>query len=173
MPVRALVLGGARSGKSVFAEEMAATLGESVLYVATALPDGDPDLTARIEAHRARRPASWSTFELGGGDPCRVMPATGDCDAVLLDSLTLWVSARMLSEEGPEEIISILENFLSEAAKGEPPVILVSDEVGFGVIPESVEGRKFRDLLGAVNQMVARTADEVHLCVAGLSLRLK
>lgn len=166
------MLGGARSGKSRFAEELAFRAGDDdVLYVATAIAlSQDPDLLRRVEAHRERRPAAWGLLELSGGELGSIIGAA-DGRAVLLDSLTLWVSARMIGGEG-EGTLEELERFLgdSRVAGG---VILVSDEVGLGVVPESAEGRAFRDLLGLVNQRVAAAADEVYLCVAGIPWRIK
>jgi adenosylcobinamide kinase / adenosylcobinamide-phosphate guanylyltransferase len=171
LSVRALFLGGARSGKSARAEELARGLGgEKVLYVATAVPDGDAELEGRVREHRARRPAGWGTLELDGGDLRDVLAASAGWDALLLDSLTLWVSARM-EDEG--SVLPQAEAFLWDARSSRTPVVLVSDEVGLGVVPESPAGRRFRDLLGAVNQRAAAAAQEVYLCVAGLGVRIK
>lgn len=172
MSVRALVLGGARSGKSARAEAMARKLGgEKVLYVATAELSGDADLQLRVRAHRERRPGSWGTLELGGRDLGSVLDEAGRWNAVLLDSLTLWVSARMTAEE--EAVVSDFDAFLGGAAAIPTPIVLVSDEVGLGVVPGSAAGRRFRDLLGVVNQRAAAAAAEVYLCVAGLEMRVK
>lgn len=146
------------------------------MYVATALMDaGDPDLARRVEEHRERRPAGWKTLEVPGGTLSPVLDVldhAGGCGAVLLDSLTLWVSARMLAgEEG-----GTLEDFgafVEGAGALAVPFVVVSDEVGLGVVPEGAEGRRFRDLLGLVNQRAAAAADEVHLCVAGVPMRVK
>jgi adenosylcobinamide kinase/adenosylcobinamide-phosphate guanylyltransferase len=167
------VLGGARSGKSRFAEERASrTGGDKVLYVATAIASPeDPDLLRRVEVHRERRPAAWGLLELSDGALGPVLGAA-DGRAVLLDSLTLWVSARMLAGEG-EGTLGELERFLGDAGAASADVILVSDEVGLGVVPESAEGRAFRDLLGLVNQRAAAAAEEVYLCVAGIPWRIR
>jgi adenosylcobinamide kinase/adenosylcobinamide-phosphate guanylyltransferase len=133
--------------------------------VATAVEGGDEDLQRRIRLHRARRPCGWGTLEIGDLD--EVLNAAEKWDAVLLDSLTLWVSAR------EEPALPEFERFLARAEDLSVPFILVSDEVGFGVVPESEAGRRFRDELGLVNQRAAETADEVHLCVAGVNVRIK
>lgn len=125
----------------------------------------------RVRIHRQRRPAEWGTFELGGGDLERILDAAKRWRAVLLDSLTLWVSARML--EGEEATLDQFDRFLQGAVALATPLILVSDEVGFGVVPDSVAGRRFRDTLGLVNQRAAAVAEEVHLCVAGVGVRIK
>lgn len=124
-------------------------------------------------AHRERRPAGWGTVEVGGGDLDRVLGEAEQWEVVLLDSLTLWVSARMTQGTDEAATLDAFELFLRRAEAGATPFVLVSDEVGMGVVPESVTGRQFRDLLGVVNQRAAAAAAEVHLCVAGLPVRIK
>jgi adenosylcobinamide kinase/adenosylcobinamide-phosphate guanylyltransferase len=133
--------------------------------VATAIVDGDEDLQRRIRLHRERRPGGWGTLEIGR--LAKVLEAAERWDAVLLDSLTLWVSAS------EEPVLPEFDRFLAGAGDLRVPFLLVSDEVGLGVVPESEEGRRFRDLLGMVNHRAAEAAEEVHLCVAGMALRLK
>ena len=133
--------------------------------MATAIVDGDEDLQRRIRLHRERRPRGWGTLEIGDLD--EVLEAADEWDAILLDSLTLWVSAR------GEPALPEFDRFLIRAGELGVTLFLVSDEVGLGVVPESEAGRRFRDLLGLVNQRAAEAADEVHLCVAGMSIRLK
>lgn len=178
MTVRVFVSGGARSGKSAFAERLVHELGgESVLYVATADIGGDdPELQLRVREHRLRRPAGWGTFEVSysgsSGSLTDVLEASRGSDAVLLDSLTLWVSG-MMSQEAGEEMLRELDAFLDAADRVETPVVVVTDEVGLGLVPESSEGRQFRDLLGLANQRVAAVAEEAYLCVSGMPLRLR
>ncbi len=138
------------------------------MYVATVVVGDDADLERRVRLHRERRPAGWGTLEIGDLD--LVLDAARSWDAVLLDSLTLWVSARYGDEE---ETLREFDRFLEGAATLAVPLILVSDEVGLGVVPESGDGRRFRDALGLVNQRAAAAAAEVHLCVAGVELRIK
>ena len=152
---------------------MAARLGGKVLYVATALAGGDRDLERRVRLHRGRRPAGWETLEIGGGELDAVLEAAVQQEAVLVDSLTLWVSARMQVGEDDDATLEALDRFLEEAGALATPFILVSDEVGLGVVPESDAGRRFRDALGLVNQRAAAAAEEVYLCVAGVEARLK
>ena len=134
-------------------------------------PD-DLDLSRRIVAHRERRHYRWGLLELGGGSLDTVFEAAGGWSVILFDSLTLWVSARML--DGDESgVLAEFERFVGRASMRPEPVILVSDEVGLGIVPESAEGRRFRDLLGLVNQRAAAAAEEVHLCVAGIAQRIK
>jgi adenosylcobinamide kinase / adenosylcobinamide-phosphate guanylyltransferase len=134
--------------------------------VATAVIGDDEDLRRRVRLHRDRRPAGWGTLEVGNLDT--VLKAAEQWNAVLIDSLTLWVSAREDDQTLPE-----FEDFLVGAEDLAVPFVLVSDEVGLGVVPESVAGRSFRDLLGLVNQRAAAVAEEVHLCVAGVDVRIK
>ena len=133
--------------------------------MATALVEGDEDLQRRVKLHRERRPRGWGTLEIGGLD--EVLNAAKRWDAVLLDSLTLWVSARQ------EQALSDFDRFLASTGDPSVPFLLVSDEVGLGVVPESESGRKFRDVLGLINQRAAEAAEEVHLCIAGLAVRIK
>ena len=150
---------------------MASALGgDRVLYVATAKPGRDRDLERRVRLHRERRPAKWGTLELGGGDLGAVLEAAQEWRAVLLDSLTLWVSDRM---ENEIEMLEDMDRFLEEARTLSTPLVLVSDEVGLGVVPESAAGRRFRDALGVVNQRAAAVAGEVYLCIAGIGMRVK
>ncbi len=139
-----------------------------MLYVATAVVGDDGDLERRVRLHRKRRPAGWETLETGDLD--EVLDAARSWDAVLLDSLTLWVSARYGDEE---ETLREFDHFLENAEGLAVPLVLVSDEVGLGVLPESVAGRRFRDVLGLANQRAAAAAEEVHLCVAGVGVRIK
>jgi adenosylcobinamide kinase / adenosylcobinamide-phosphate guanylyltransferase len=145
--------------------------GDEVLYVATALAGADRDLDRRVQIHRNRRPAGWGTLELGGGDLGVALEVAERWKAVLLDSLTLWVSARML--EGGEGTLEAFDHFLENAMTLATPFILVSDEVGLGVVPETGAGRRFRDTLGLINQRAAAAAEEVHLCIAGIGTRIK
>ena len=159
----ALVLGGARSGKSGHAERVAASLPEPVSYVATASVDGDADLATRVAEHRARRPATWTTIESGPDLPGVLRATTG---TVLLDALGPWLAAA------PE--LTVDAGALCDAlAARAGDTVVVSEEVGLGVHPATAAGRRFRDALGELNQAVAALADEVVLVVAGRALRLE
>ena len=144
-----------------------------MLYVATALASRDPELEEHVRRHRERRPAGWGTLELGGEDLGAVFEAAKGWEAVLLDSITLWISARMLAGEEGEMTLQELDRFLEGTMVLATPLILVSDEVGLGVVPESDAGRAFRDVLGLANQRAAAAAAEVRLCVAGIGMRIK
>ena len=119
-----------------------------------------------MRLHRDRRPAGWGTLEIGSLE--EVLRAAEQWTAVLIDSLTLWLSAREV-----DRALSEFDSFLAGAEDLAVPFVLVSDEVGLGVVPESAAGRTFRDQLGLVNQRAAAAAAEVHLCVAGVDVRIK
>ena len=170
-----LILGGARSGKSACAESIARQ-GERALFVATAQALDD-DMRRRILIHRERRPVAWDTLE-EPLDPVAAIPAAlSGHDTLLLDCLTVWVS-NLLLELGDDghvetEILARVSALLDLYEQTNSRWILVSNEVGLGVVPASVLGRSYRDLLGRVNQLVASRADKVYLMVAGLALELK
>lgn len=173
-----LVLGGTRSGKSAFAEELAKKWGERVTYIATAACL-DQEMERRIAKHRAVRPAHWTTVEATHGVAQVVKQVTADSQVVLLDCLTLLVSNLLFQEENlaDQEIESrVLEEIrgLAVAAKNSPcPVIIVSSEVGLGLVPENQLGRLYRDILGKANQIVAEEAAHVYLVIAGIPVELK
>lgn len=123
-----------------------------------------------MRRHRERRPAGWGTVE--AHDLGSVPAEASEWDAALVDSLTLWVSARL--EAGDEEtLLREFDRFLKDVAARPTPFVLVGDEVGQGVVPESAAGRAFRDALGTVNQRAATAAEQVHLCFAGVGVRIK
>jgi adenosyl cobinamide kinase/adenosyl cobinamide phosphate guanylyltransferase len=153
-----LVMGGARSGKSAAAEAIASALPQPVTYLATLLDDGsDSDLSERVRAHRARRPADWSTVEAGADLSAQVLAMSG---TLLIDSLGPWVASRRPSEA----VLAALADALTARAGN---TVIVSDEVGMSVHPPSAAGREFRDELGLANAAIAAAADEVLFVVAG------
>ena len=166
-----LVLGGARSGKSRYAESVIVALPPPWrppwTYLATA-EAGDAEMAERIAAHRTRRGPQWRTVEapldLGAAlNPCRTVP-------VLVDCLTLWLSNLMLADADIDAEMALLEQTLANASA---PVVLVANEVGSGIVPDNPLGRRFRDLQGLLNQRLAARADRVVLVVAGLPLAIK
>ena len=170
-----LILGGARSGKSACAEDLARQ-GERTLFVATA-EALDDDMKRRIEKHRARRPAAWDTLE-EPLDPVAAIPsALAGHDTLLIDCLTLWVSNLLLQlgddADAETEILSRAGALLDLYDRTEARWILVSNEVGLGVAPATELGRNYRDVLGRVNQLFASRADKVYLMVAGLPVDLR
>jgi adenosylcobinamide kinase / adenosylcobinamide-phosphate guanylyltransferase len=166
-PKLTLVLGGARSGKSRYAEGLLATLPPPWVFIATAEP-GDEEMRMRIAAHRARRGPSWQTVE--ATHELAEAVASAQPAPVLVDCLTLWLSNLMLVAVNIEAEIARLEHALEDAGA---PVVLVSNEVGSGIVPEHPLGRRFRDLQGLLNQRMAARADRVVLMVAGLPLAVK
>lgn len=181
---RALVLGGARSGKSAFAERLLAD-DPDVLYAATAPRyEGDSEWAERIARHQETRPASWQTVEVGDA-PDRLAALLRTADrTVLVDCLTLWLTAAMDAvnawddeawrEGEPRRALDALVSDLVDAYADSPrPVVVVSNEVGFSIVPESAGTRRFRDELGRLNQAFAAVADDVTLVVAGIPLRIK
>ena len=170
-----LILGGARSGKSAFAEKLARR-GRRVLFLATA-EARDQDMKRRIAAHRQRRPADWDTLEEPLHLVAALRPVLDRYDTILLDCLTLWVSNLLLDEPVQAEEDSRIPDFARELldliAESPASWILVSNEVGQGIVPSSALGRAYRDALGRVNQVVASRADRVYLMTAGLALELK
>ena len=166
-----LVLGGTRSGKSAVAESLAACHGPPVTYVATMISSGDPDLEARIEAHRERRDPAWETVDAGGDLAGLLATLRG---TVLIDSLGPWVAnappfAADAGADGPGVAAVSLCAALRRRAGD---TVVVSDEVGMAVHPSTEEGRRFQDALGSVNHAVADVADRVYLVVAGRPLVL-
>jgi adenosylcobinamide kinase/adenosylcobinamide-phosphate guanylyltransferase len=170
-----LALGGTRSGKSRYGLAAATRLakGGRVWFLATAWP-GDPELDDRIARHRAERPTTWATIEVGN-DLVAALAATASDEPVLIDGFTLWLSALLGDEARP--IDPILDGPVAAglaAIDARPgPVIVVSDEVGSGIVPMHPGARAYRDLVGIAHQRLAAIADEVTLLVAGLPLVLK
>jgi adenosylcobinamide kinase/adenosylcobinamide-phosphate guanylyltransferase len=173
-----LVLGGSRSGKSRLAARLA---GECppVTFLATATVEpGDAEMAARVAQHRAERPAAWTTREVPR-DLEAILPGLAAAGgAVLIDCVTLWLSNLMLGLGGgpaleDEAVLAAVNRAATAAAQGTARVIWVANEVGSGIVPDNPLARRFRDVQGLANQQLAAVCDVVHLCVAGLPLRLK
>lgn len=175
-----LILGGARSGKSTFAERLAVESGLSVTYLATA-DVRDEEMRRRVELHQKRRPAAWKTW---AGAPDELPRAIGSADGtLLLDCLTLWLTRLFLEDDveamsesewdARESEIRALTEKLCEAPRRGAKLLVVSNEVGFGLVPLSLTGRRFRDLQGRMNQLVASRSRRVALVVAGCPLWVK
>jgi len=179
-----LILGGARSGKSAYAQKLAVERGRVVLYVATA-EVGDEEMAARIAAHRAERPAHWHTLEaprhIGQALSTHLSRLAGDApDMIVLDCLTLLASNLIvplpepLTAPAAEAALNAeLEGLLSAYASSQANWLVISNEVGLGLVPPYPLGRVYRDALGKANQRLAAEANEVLVMVAGLPLRLK
>jgi adenosylcobinamide kinase / adenosylcobinamide-phosphate guanylyltransferase len=172
-----LVLGGTRSGKSRLAEGLVGERGPFT-YLATAVVDpADAEMVARVDRHRAARPAGWTTREVPRDLEGALTRASGQGGAVLVESVTLWITNLMLGLGGGPalEDPAILDaaDRAVRAPRGPARVIWVSDEVGSGGVPENALARRFADLLGLVNQRIAGASGRVLLCVAGLPVTLK
>ncbi|ADY27715.1 Adenosylcobinamide-phosphate guanylyltransferase (plasmid) [Deinococcus proteolyticus MRP] len=164
------VTGGARSGKSSFAERLAAGRGGPVTYLATAQAF-DGEMRERIARHRVDRPAGWSTVEEPLDVPAALAAAAPG--TVLLDCLSLWVSNLMLAGWSDGAVLDAAARLLTAARQREGLTVLVTNEVGFGIVPENALARRYRDLLGWVNQRCAAESDQAWLLVSGLPLALK
>ncbi len=163
------LLGGARSGKSRFAVELASADGSPVTIVVTADPAGDPDLTARVDRHRGDRPADWQVIEA----PVELGAAVDRVDGPLIvDCLTIWTANLMASGLDPDEIVAAADDLAGRLAARRSSTIVVSNEVGLGVHPTTPLGRDYRDVLGWVNQAIATQADRSLLFVAGRAVEL-
>ena len=171
-----LVLGGARSGKSSYAQELAAKIGGRVLYVATA-EALDDEMAERIEEHRKSRPSSWKTVEAPDNVAAATADHVGAADVVIVDCVTLLLCNIGDEDIGVEEWKSRaageLEALVALAESTGAHFIVVSNELGLGLVPPYPLGRGFRDVVGWANQMLARRADEVYFLVAGIPVALK
>ena len=173
------ILGGARSGKSAFAQQLAARGSKAVVYVATATA-GDEEMAARIAAHRAERPPHWRTLEAPAQVGAAIRAGTAGAEIILLDCLTLLANNAIgqlpepVSAEAAEAALAAeVQSLLSAYADSAADWIVVSNEVGLGLVPAYPLGRLYRDALGRANQQWAAAADEVVFMVAGLPWRLK
>lgn len=168
-----LVTGGARSGKSTIAEARCLAFAPKAAYIATAQgygPNGgfDAEMTVRIAAHRARRGAEWTTFAAPVDLTATLARATGQ--PRLVDCLTLWLTNLMLADH---DILAATDHLIAELTTSVDPTILVTNEVGMGIVPDNALARAFRDAQGILNQRIAAIADEVIFAVSGLSLKVK
>jgi len=166
---RLLVLGGARSGKSRYAQQRVEAVPGRLAYIATAQPL-DPEMEDRIARHRADRGDRWRTIEAAFDLPGAIRQAGTACDAVLVDCLTLWLSNLMLTEQ---DIAAATAALLDALSACRVPVALVANEVGLGIVPENALARRFRDDAGRLNQRLAADCDEVVFVAAGLPLMIK
>lgn len=171
------ITGGARSGKSVFAEKLALEFGSSLCYLATAQAL-DSEMDERIVLHRERRGEQWHTLE----EPLDLPRVLKECDGryqvILVDCITLWLSNLLFAYEGlegnlEERILVDVRQLADRLLEMKTAVILVSNEVGMGIVPENALARLYRDMAGKANQLLAVAADEVHMVISGIPLRLK
>lgn len=186
-----LILGGARSGKSTFAENRAKELGgDSVLYVATS-ETKDGEMVERVEKHRSERPSAWGTVEAPRNVAQAIRAARSEASFVLLDCMTFLVANHLMDAAAPEDdpfddpsadpfdvqievdVVAEVEALIEYIQEADVELLVVSNEVGLGVVPPYELGRAYRDILGRANQILARNADEVQLLVAGIPMQIK
>ncbi|MCX7780599.1 MAG: bifunctional adenosylcobinamide kinase/adenosylcobinamide-phosphate guanylyltransferase [Negativicutes bacterium] len=174
-----VVTGGARSGKSVFAERYAAAANQTTAYIATA-EIYDEEMRVRVDRHQARRPEAWYTFEAPLCAHEAIDKAAQVAEIILFDCLTLYVTNIMLAPETPQtaeerfqQVMQEIDKLLASARQSGKTVIIVTNEVGLGIVPDNALAREFRDLAGMANQKAAAAADEVYLVVSGLAIELK
>ena len=174
-----LITGGARSGKSAFAEKLAMRSEERVAYIATA-EIWDGEMAERIELHQKRRPSGWKTYEAPRQAENAIDAATFHADLILFDCLTVYSSNCLLAlpeDSAPQQrrdsVLEAAEQLILAAQRFPGTVIFVTNEVGGGIVPDNALAREFRDVAGLVNQKVAQAADEVYWVVCGLPVEIK
>ena len=167
------VIGGCRSGKSAYALQAAEKIpGDRKVFIATCEPQ-DEEMAKRVAKHRKERSQDWTTVE----EPLHLPEATEEnspkADVLLVDCLTLWMSNLLLKTGNEKQIEESITRFLAALEKAPNPIVLVSNEVGTGIVPENKLARQYRDLVGSLNQAVAQTADKVVWMVAGIPVVVK
>ena len=167
-----LITGGTRSGKSRWAVRMASEREEPVTFVATLIPGDEAEMRERVKRHRADRPAHWETVE-EARDLARVFEGAIRAGTVVVDCLTLYVSNLLLDGRSDDEILENVAHACEQMKRSSAEIIVVTNEVGWGIVPDHAMGRRFRDVAGLVNQKVAETADEVYMVSCGIPIRIK
>jgi len=166
------ITGGARSGKSSFAENLAKDLAGKRAYIATAQAL-DPEMAAKIEKHRGDRDNAWDTYEEPLAVAELLKKLSGRYQVALLDCLTLWLSNVMAHADGDDAVTARSLELAAAIADFDGSCIVVSNEVGLGIVPDNPLARKFRDFAGMLNQKIAQAADEVYFTAAGIPVRIK
>lgn len=172
------ITGGARSGKSLLAEKLAHEQSGKVIYIATARTEDD-EMRLRIKQHKERRPSDWQTIEAPADLPSAVAKAMDKNGTVLIDCVTVYISNRLLTfgldaGERAGRMINGEINELTHICKSSNGnLIMVSNEVGMGIVPDNALGRAFRDIAGRANQKLAQAAQDVYLCVSGIPIKVK
>ena len=168
-PRTTLVIGGARSGKSRHAQALAEGLAPRRLFIATAQPF-DNEMRDRIAHHQADRDSSWTTVEAPIALPAAIRAHGNGAQVVLVDCLTLWLSNLLLADADPD---AAGDDLIAATAAASAPIVFVTSEVGYGIVPDNALARRFRDAAGRLNQCLAATCDATDLVVAGIPLRLR
>ncbi|MEK6727342.1 MAG: bifunctional adenosylcobinamide kinase/adenosylcobinamide-phosphate guanylyltransferase [Candidatus Omnitrophota bacterium] len=167
-----LILGGARSGKSRFALKLAQKSASSLLFIATAAPS-DNEMRKRIKLHRKNRPSRWKTIEEPVKLSFLVKRISKKTDLIIIDCMTIFISNLLLKGRSDYSIQSEVNSVLRTIRNSNFNTLIVSNEVGMGIVPDNPLARRFRDLAGKINQSIAAASDEVYLIVSGLPLKLK
>ena len=174
-----LITGGARSGKSSFAEKLALKFGGGkAAYIATA-QIFDDEMKFRVEVHKARRGENWTTFEAPSAAEEKIFEAAKNFKAILFDCVTIYVSNFLCANDLDDEkflynkLRGLIQKLIDAAKNSDAVIIFVSNEVGGGIVPENKLARRFRDLAGLANQMLAAQSEKVFLTVAGIAIDLK
>lgn len=174
-----LVMGGARSGKSSFAEKLALKIGGGrAAYIATAQLFDD-EMKFRVEVHKSRRGENWKTFDAPFNAEEKILEAGKNFDAILFDCVTIYVSNFLCAADLDDEkflydkLRGLIQKLIDAAKKSDATTIFVTNEVGFGIVPENRLARRFRDLAGLANQMLAAQSEKVFLTVAGVAVDVK
>jgi adenosylcobinamide kinase/adenosylcobinamide-phosphate guanylyltransferase len=174
-----LITGGARSGKSTYAQEIAMKAGGPVLFVATA-EAGDEDMRKRIEAHRKSRPAGWSTLEATSDIGSRIAENIGQAKLVIVDCITLLVNNIFMryddtidADTAEKGVMTEIEELIDCTDRVEAEFIIVTNETGLGIVPADRISRLYRDVLGRANQRLAQRADDVYMLIAGIPVSIK
>jgi len=162
------ILGGARAGKSSFALQLAQKSGKRVVFIATATPI-DSEMRVRIKNHKNARPKSWKTIEVTNNLDKKIDPKNG---VILVDCLTIYVY-HLMKNFNQDKILNHIKKIIRAIRKSKSKIIVVSNEVGSGIVPNNKLSREYRDILGRVNQMFALASDEFYLMFAGIPIEIK
>ncbi len=172
MSTTIFITGGARSGKSRLAERLAEGYGAPLCYIATG-EARDGEMAVRIDRHRQRRGSAWQTVE----EPLllveAIRAADGRCRAILVDCITLWITNLLFQHDAVDPVLAEVRTLAELFPRLQTPLILVSNEVGMGIVPENALARSFRDLAGHTNQILAEAADEAFVTISGIPMKLK
>jgi len=167
------LIGGCRSGKSRQALELAEKIsGSKRIFIATCMPLDD-EMNQRIEHHKRERDKSWKTVEAPVELPAAINENSREGDVIIIDCLTLWINNLLMEIENPDVINQCIQKLILAIKEAKCPIILISNEVGAGIVPENKLARKFRDIAGFTNQKVAECADSVIWMIAGIPVSIK
>jgi adenosylcobinamide kinase/adenosylcobinamide-phosphate guanylyltransferase len=167
------VLGGCRSGKSSYALQIAEKVsGDRKIFIATCVPQDD-EMKQRVARHQRERSQNWVAVEEPLNLPEAILKNSPRADVILIDCLTLWVSNLLMKTDDEKKLADIISQLIDALEKATCPIVLVSNEVGTGIVPENKLARQYRDIIGLANQAVAKTAGKVIWMVAGIPVNIK